>query len=260
MPAPVDATGLVLMSGEVKKLPEALQSLSFCTRLLCVDSGSSEETVACARQHGADIVFNEWRGIFAQFEFALTLVDTPWLVILDQDEYLCDELRDELMRELADKNDMGGTHGFELPRLSWYYDRFIRHSGWRPDYVLRAFRVQSARIGGTPPHQEWKVDGPVRRLAGDIIHYPYADFSDQARKIDAYTQEAARAMYQAGRRTSLAGAVAHGVARFSKQYILRAGFLDGAAGLILALHGFQYGFQKYLRLLEIQRKDGDGEP
>lgn len=254
-------TGLVLAMNSRRTLAGTLASLDFCEKLLVVDSGSTDGSVEMARAAGARVEHRDWDDIGSQFRHALSLVDTPWVVSLDSDEALEAGLKARLAAFLREPGD---ADGFELNRLSWYLDRFVRHSGWYPDWNLRAFRTAAVRVGGTPPHHSFQVDGPVVRLpsgkdGGHILHWPYADLSAHLERIDRYTSEAAQRMAARGRTTSVPEAVARGAARFVKMYLVRGGVLDGRAGLTLALLGGYYAFLKYAKLYEKGLDSGKGE-
>ena len=249
----VDATAVVLTFNGDKWLDRTLASLDFCKKILVVDSGSTDSTLEIAKHHQARILTRAWEGTIPQFKYAFEHVDTPWIVTLDQDEFLSDELKANLSAALESP---GEATGFWCPRLSFYYDRFIRHGGWYPDRLLRAFRLDSVEIAGTLPHEEFRPTGPTGRLTGDIIHYPYADLAEHVHKINAYTKAAAEELAKRGKRASVPGAVARGAWKFFRIYVLKRGFLDGRAGFVLAVHSFFYAFQKYLRLAAKSRPEG----
>lgn len=244
-------TAIVLTFNGERWLGETLKSLDFCDYILVVDSGSTDETKQIALDAGATFMTRDWEGTIPQFRFAFEHVDSPWIITLDQDEFLSPELRESVLAALENPGKAGG---FFCPRRSWYLDRFIRHSGWYPDYLLRVFRLDSVEIRGTLPHEEFHPKGETRTLEGDIVHYPYADLAEHLYKINSYTTTAAQELHAKGRKSSLAKALAHGVGKFLKQYILKQGFRDGRAGLVLGVHAFIYAFQKYMKLAEMSSR------
>ena len=132
---------------------------------------------------------------------------------------------------------------------------FLRHSGWYPDLLPRVFCLDKTTVHISGPHYGFSPDGPTKRLQGDIIHYPYENLKQHVDKINYYTQIAAQEMADKGKTSGVGNALLHGLARFLKIYVLRCGFLDGRAGLILAINSFFYAFHKYIRLTELQRRD-----
>lgn len=243
------ATGLVLTFNGERWLADCLRSLEFCDRLLVVDSESMDRTRQIAEAAGAEVVVRPWPGPADQFRYALGLIDTDWVVSLDQDEMLSPELG-QAIREVLAEDDGSGPVGWYCSRRSFYFDRFLKHCGWYPDHLLRFFRAGKMEVKTSGPHYSFHPLGPTGRLAGDIVHYPYAGLREHMDKINYYTQVAADEMRQQGKTSGLAAALGHGLGRFAKVYLVRGGFLDGRAGLILALHAFFYGFHKYIRVAE----------
>ena len=247
-------TGLILTLNGATHLDACLKSLDFCDQLLVVESGSTDATAQIAAAHGARVLVNPWPGPKKQFEFAFGHITTPWVVSLDQDEILSDELRASVIRALQDPQDMSA---FLCPRTSYYFDRFLRHSGWYPDLLPRVFKLADTGVHVSGPHYGFETKGKTRRLTGDIIHYPYENLKQHVEKINYYTQIAAEEMHAKGKRAGVAKALGHAFARFMKIYFFRRGFLDGKAGFVLAINSFFYAFQKYIRLAELGTKKTD---
>lgn len=241
-------TGVVLTFNGRRLLTPCLKSLDFCDQILVVDSGSTDGSRELAESLGARVIQNTWAGFGPQLLFALTRVDTDWVVCIDQDEQLSPELRASI-REALPKAP-ADLAGFYVPRRSFYFDRFLTHSGWYPDYLLRVFRKDRLEVTMSGAHEHLRPKGPTRKLAGDIVHYPYSGFAEQMVKGSLYAQAAADEMRAKGRRGGVITAVAHAKMRFFKLYVLKLGFLDGRAGLVNALCAAYYVFQKYIRAEE----------
>lgn len=241
-------TGLVLTYNGQRLLKECLASLSFCDQILVVDSLSTDATRDIAAKAGARVLTRAWEGPGPQFQFALPQVKTDWVVSLDQDEFLTEELRQNIQKAVQEAPE--GLAGYYVPRRSFYFNRFLKHSGWYPDWLLRVFRTGRMAVTVSGAHYHFHPQGPTARLSGDIVHYPYANFREHMAKMNSYAQQAADEMRAKGRRGGLIRAVAHAKVRFFKLYLLKLGFLDGRAGLINALAGAYYAFQKYIRVEE----------
>jgi len=240
-------TGLVLTLNGERLLDRCLASLAFCDELLVVDSQSTDRTIEIAKAHGARVIVNPWPGPVAQFKLALAEIKTDWVVSLDQDEFLSDELRASIEAKLAAPDQVAG---YQVPRSSFYFNRFMKHSGWYPDYLLRVFRAGGMEVTASGAHYHFNPLGDTLKLKGDILHYPYESFEQHMDKINYYAEEGAKALRDKGRRGGVGPGLAHGLVRFIKLYLLKAGFLDGRAGFCNALAGFYYTFQKYLRVEE----------
>ena len=246
-------TGLVLTYNGERLLEKCLRSLDFCDELLVVDSESTDRTREIAEACGARVIVNPWPGPVKQFELALGEIATDWVVSLDQDEYLTDELRDNIVEKLSAGEDLAGYY---TPRSSFYFNRFMKHSGWYPDYLFRFFRAGKMEVTASGAHYRFKPKGPTVKLSGDILHYPYESFQQHMEKINYYAEEGTKSLREKGKRGGLLEAVLHAKMRFIKLYFLKLGFLDGKAGFYNAMAGFYYTFQKYVRVEETEKWGG----
>jgi len=240
-------TGLVLTYNGERLLEKCLKSLDFCDEILVVDSDSSDRTREIAEACGARIIVNPWPGPVAQFKLALSEITTTWVVSLDQDEYLTDELRDNIITKLSKKEHVAGYY---TPRSSFYFNRFMKHSGWYPDYLFRVFRSGQMEVTASGAHYHFKPRGETAKLSGDILHHPYDSFQQHMEKINYYAEEGAAALREKGKSGGMLNALLHAKIRFIKIYFLKLGFLDGKAGFCNALAGYYYTFQKYIRVDE----------
>ena len=144
-------TGLVLTYNGERLLGKCLESLAFCDAVIVVDSFSSDATESIAREHGATFVQHPWSGALPQFEYALGLVETDWVVSLDQDEICSEPLRDAILAALPGAP--ADLCGFTPARRSWYYDRFPPQRGpLHPERRARAHRPQRAHAGTRRRH------------------------------------------------------------------------------------------------------------
>ncbi len=246
-------TGVVLTNDGERMLAACLSSLSFCDSILAVDCGSKDATVDIARAAGATVLHNPWQSFAAQFTFAASQVKTDWFFILDQDEKVTPELaraiRATLDQTVNAENDMATPHAaFSVGRRSWYFDRFMKHGGWSPDHILRLFKTGFVTFS-QDAHIHYHPQGPKGHIAeGEIIHYPYTGFDHQLAKLNVYAEQGAEALRAKGKKGGIVRGIGHGLARFFRIYVLKAGFLDGRAGFMAAAHGSFYAFLKYARV------------
>lgn len=244
-------TGLVLTKDGERLLAKCLASLDFCNEILVVDSLSDDATTDIAKNMGARVLERGWEGPGPQFRFALENVSTEWVVSLDQDEFLSPELRGEIIDRLrGDGAPAEDLAGYWVHRRSFYFDRFLKHSGWYPDKLLRVFRAERMQVSVSGAHYSFHPQGRTETIPRDIVHYPYRNFSEHLEKINSYAEQGAASLRARGRRGGLAAGLAHGAARFAKLYLLKLGILDGRAGFINALAGAWYAYQKHLRAAE----------
>ena len=241
----------VIALNEEDRIGDCLASVSFADEILLVDSGSTDRTVAIARELGARVVVRDWPGYAAQKNFALGQVAADWVLSIDADERVSPELAAEIRALLAAAP--AGLAGASVPRRTWYLGRWIRHGGWYPDRKVRLVRRGRGRWEGEHIHERLGVDGAVRALGGDLLHFTYRGIADHLQTIDRFTTEAARGMAARRRRWAALGMLVNPPLKFLKMYLLKAGFLDGLPGLVVAVLGSYYVFLKYAKLWELRR-------
>ena len=179
------------------------------------------------------------------------VMSPDWIFSLDADERVTPELAGEARALLASAP---AEAGFRVPRVSWYLGRWIRSTDWYPDYQLRLYDRRKARWAGRYVHESVRADGAIGRLRADLQHYPYRDVSDHLATIDRYATLAARQMREDGRHAGAARILLHPAAAFLRNYVLRGGFRDGTAGLIVSLLNAHYVGLKFVKLWEEGRE------
>ncbi len=237
---------IVITRNEAHNLHDCLQSVqSLADEVVVIDSNSTDGTCDIARQFGAVVSQPaDWPGFGPQKQRALDLATCDWVLSLDADERVTPELAQEIQQVLM--NDAQAA--YQMPRLSWYCGKFIHHSGWQPDHVLRLFPSTQARFSDDLVHERVISDLPLKTLRNHLLHYSYLNFSQVLSKTDAYSTASAQQAFARGKRASVAGAVGHGAWAFFRTYVIRAGFLDGAHGLALAISNAEASYYKYLKL------------
>jgi glycosyltransferase involved in cell wall biosynthesis len=238
---------ILIAKNEEASIARALRSVAWADETVVVDSGSTDRTVDIARELGARVtVTGDWPGFGPQKNRALDLATGDWVLSLDADEWLSDASAEEIRRVVG--AGAAGPAAFRLPRRSSFCGRFLRHSGWWPDYVVRLFRRGSARFSDDSVHERVLVDGTVGTLREPIMHETFVDLDDLIGKMNSYSSLTARRLRQDGRRASLGEAVARAVWAFVRTYVLRAGFLDGREGFMLAVATAEGTYYRYAKL------------
>ena len=239
----------VVAMDEAANIADCLRSADFADEWIVVDSHSKDATREIAAAAGARVLERDWPGHVEQKNFALGQAAHDWVLCLDADERVSPELRASILAAL-EAPDL--PSGFECARRTRYLGRWIRHGGWYPDRKLRLFRRSKGRWGGTNPHDHVRVEGPVARLGGDLLHHSYRSLADHVRTIDSFTTIAAREKHAAGRRAGPIDVTLRPLGKFLRMYVLRAGFLDGWPGFAAAVSGAYYVFLKYAKLREME--------
>lgn len=236
-------SAIVITKNEAANIGDCLDSLAFCDERVVVDCGSSDGTLMIAKGKGARVAYHEWLGFGAQKNHALSLARGDWVLSLDADERVTPELQQAILGAL----DNASIDGYEFPRLSSFCGRAMRHSGWFPDRVLRLFRRGKARFSDDVVHERVVCDGKVARLKPALTHYPVLRLEDAIRRMDSYSTLGAAQLVATGRNASVLKGVSHGAFAFLRTYVLRFGFLDGAAGFMLAVANAEGTYYRYVK-------------
>lgn len=236
----------IITKNEERNIAEALESVRDFDDIIIVDSFSTDKTVEICGNYTDRIYQHEWTGFSRQKQRAVDYAKNDWVMILDADERVTPELRDEIVRAIS----TGGNAGFHVPRKNYFLGKWIRRSGWWPDYTLRIFRKDSGYVEPREVHEKVVVNGPTAYMKSPLIHYTYRTLNDYINKMDLYSGLAAEETLRQKGRPSAYSLIINPAAVFLKMYILRQGFRDGIHGLMLAmLYAFQ-SFLKYARALE----------
>lgn len=243
---------IIITKNEAADIGACIESVAWADEIIVVDSGSTDDTVAISRALGAQVhVVHDWPGFGVQKNRALDLATREWVLSLDADERVTPELRREME---AAMQGAAAAPAYDIPRSSSYCGRFMRHSGWYPDYVTRLFRRGQARFSDDLVHERLIVEGKPERLKGELLHYAFDGLEEVLRKVDQYSTAGAQRMHARGRQASLAGAVLRGGWSFVRTYFLRLGFLDGREGFMLAVSNAEGTYYRYAKLTLLNRK------
>lgn len=250
---------IVITHNEAKNIVPCLQTVSWADEIIVVDSGSDDDTRSLARQF-TDHVYHhgDWQGFGAQKNRALAYASKDWVLSIDADERVSDDLKREIQSILRDSYAVEVSSltsmVYAIPRLSAYCGRFMYHGGWYPDYVPRLFRHGYAQFSDAPVHERLLFTGQAKRLRSHLLHYSYRDLDQVLEKTNAYSRAGAERLYSQGKKSSLGKAIGRGLWAFFRSYILRRGFLDGREGFILAVSNAEGTYYRYLKLMYLQIK------
>jgi glycosyltransferase involved in cell wall biosynthesis len=220
-----------------------------------VDSGSTDGTVEIAREAGARVFAESWKGYAGQKNAAIEHTTGEWILSLDADEEIGPELGREMAALLAGKPEFDA---YEIPRLNHFLGRPLRHGGYWPDPKLRLFRRGAARFEERPVHETLKAACAVGRLKGHLIHHCYPTLDEYIAHMNRYSAEGAELLAKRGRDSRglaawIGNALLNPAATFVYNYIFRLGFLDGREGLAQHLNHSVYIHWKYVKAWQAGR-------
>ena len=239
----------MIVKNESQDLAQCLETVKdWVDEIVILDSGSSDNTKEIALSYGAKFYENtDWQGFGKQRQLAQQYVTSDYVLWLDADEQVTQELRQAIQQAVSsDKKNAV----YQIGRLSEVFGKQIRHSGWYPDYVVRLYRTEFAQYGDELVHEKvhYPKDAQVIKLKGDLLHFTYKDIHHYLVKSASYAKAWAEQKARAGKKATLFQGVTHGIGCFVKMYLLKAGFLDGKQGFLLAVLSAHSVFVKYADL------------
>ncbi len=242
---------VMITLNEAERLEATLQSVAWADEIVVVDAGSTDGTVEIARRFTDKVVVtDDWPGFGVQKNRALDWATGDWVLSIDADERVSPELAAEIRALLVNPQ----FDAYRLPRLSSYLGRPMRHSGWWPDEVLRLFRRGTARFSEDVVHERLLFHGATGRLQGALQHESFRSLEQVLDKVNRYSTAGAEKMAAEGRTASLGKAVGRAMWTFLRTYVLKAGFLDGREGFMLAVSNAEGVYYRYLKLMLLHER------
>ncbi|MDD4051716.1 MAG: glycosyltransferase family 2 protein [candidate division Zixibacteria bacterium] len=246
-------SAVIITKNEEANIERCLRSVSWVDEIILVDSDSGDATVEIARSLGAKIFRPEWRGFGPTKQFAVEQAAGDWVLSIDADEEVSFTLKNEIMQLLeADPPCVG----YMLPRKTQFLGRWILHSGWYPDYVLRLFKRSAGHFTPALVHEKVEVDGIVGKLHNSLLHYSYPTLEDFTRRQDQYSTLGALEMFDAGKSFRSSQLLFKPVLSFVRKFVFQKGWRDGWEGFLIAGLTANGTLLKYAKLRLLYMKAG----
>ena len=245
---------VIICFNEEKNISRCIDSVKeVADEVLILDSYSTDKTVAIAESKGAVVKQHVFNGFIEKKNTAVKLASHDYVLSLDADEALDPKLSDSILK--AKENFT--SRAYRMNRCSNYCGQFIRHGSWYPDTKIRLFDRRIARWGGTNPHDKIVLNDniSVEHLGGDILHYSYHTISEHVTQNNKLSTMAAEALFASGKKTNLLNVFLRPGWAFFVSYIIRAGFLDGFFGLVIAKQIGHMTFLKHVKLYLLYKSD-----
>jgi glycosyltransferase involved in cell wall biosynthesis len=242
---------VIITLNEEKNIERCLLSVSnIADDIVVVDSYSTDNTENICRKHGVRFVQHKFEGHIQQKNWAITQAKYPYILSLDADEAISEELKKEIIRIKSDwKYD-----GYIMKRLNYFCGKWIRHCGWYPDKKLRLWDSRKGKWEGINPHDKFVLTkgSSTSQLKGNILHYSFYSISQHLKQIDKFSEIKARAEFDIGRRSNIFKIVFIPMFKFFMNYIIKLGFLDGYYGFIVCKNSAFYAYIRYVKLKQLQ--------
>jgi glycosyltransferase involved in cell wall biosynthesis len=246
-------SAVIITMNEENYIERCINSVNkVADEIIVVDSFSTDNTEMICRKHNVKFFQHEFTGFMNQKNYAISLASNEYVLSIDADEALSDELTDSLS---AIKKEL--THdGYLFNRLNNYCGKWIRHSAWYPDRQLRLFNREKGKFGPVNVHESFKmIPGcSISRINGDLLHWPCETVDEFSKNIELYADIAALEYYKAGKKVFWFTPAIHMVWRFMLTYILHTGFLDGKSGYVICSKKAWSSYLKYARLRRLRNE------
>lgn len=236
-------SAVIITNNEEKNIERCIKSLDFIDEILILDSGSTDKTLEICSKYKCKVIENEWLGFGPTKKMAVDNASYDWILSIDADEVVSEELKNELIELLE------STHynAFNIKRKSFYLGKLINHCGWASDYPLRLFDRRYGNFNEKPVHESVIVKCERGRIESPLYHFTYPTIGSHISKINRYTDLSAAELIKEGKQYSIFASLFFGFNKFLKMYFLKLGFLDGKEGLILCINSAYGIYLKYIK-------------
>ncbi|MDD3877553.1 MAG: glycosyltransferase family 2 protein [Bacteroidales bacterium] len=246
-------SAVIITFNEEKNIGRCIDSLlDVADDIVVVDSFSTDKTKEICAKKMVRFVEHSFEGHIEQKNFAITQALYPFVLSLDADEALSDDLKLSILEVKAQTN----YDGYTMNRLTNYCGQWIKHCGWYPDRKLRLWNSCKGQWGGINPHDKFIMEkgSTISHLKGDLLHFSYYTVADHFKQIEKFSSIGAEALFKKGEKSNFFKCYAHAIIRFIKAYFFNFGFLDGRKGFIICKNSAYANFLKYKKLQKLNKQ------
>jgi glycosyltransferase involved in cell wall biosynthesis len=250
---PISAT--IIGLNEEANLNRCMESIAdFVQEIIFVDSFSTDQTLKIANKYTEKVFEHKFTGYTEQKNYADSLAKNDWILNIDCDEVVPENLKEEIMVAFNQKAE--NISSFSMPRLTFYCYRWIRHSGWYPDRKIRLYNRQKASWQGNLVHEQLVVNsGQTFKLKSDLLHYSFPDISTHLKTLDNFSTKGAQDAYDRGKRSGPFTIIFRSLWIGFRKVVFERSFLDGTAGLILTGLSMAATWSKYSKLYILHKRE-----
>jgi len=245
----------IITFNEQKNIDRCLKSVKeIADEIVVVDSFSTDKTEEICANYGVRFITHRFEGHVEQKNFAVSQCSNQWVLSLDADEALSEELTKSILEVITNPN----ADGYSFNRATHFCGQHIRHCGWSPDPSLRLWNKDKGKWAGNNPHDKYYMnEGATRKhVSGDLLHYSYYSIEEQIAQISKFSTIAARSKFKKGKKSNLLQITVYPTWRFIRDYFLKRGFLDGYYGFVICTNSAHEVFLKYAKLRDLWRNNG----
>lgn len=248
----IGVTVVIAARDEAANIVACIESVRWASEIIVVENDSTDGTADLATQAGAQVLRHPFSTIGGQRNAAIQRAASEWILVVDADERGSPELGEEISAVIASGT---GADAYRVRRRNFFMGSEVRHGGWERDAPVRLFRSR-LRYGSSRVHEHVETTEAVGELKNSLLHAPYASVDQYFEKLDRYSRWWAEDRFERGEHASSLKVVTRPPLRFLTMYVLKGGFLDGAAGAVLACMAAASVFAKYAKLWGMNRQSG----
>lgn len=249
------SVGIITLNEE-KIIGKTLKSVEeIADEIIIVDSNSSDKTIEIAKSFGAKVFTEAWKGFGPQKNSVIDKCSGEWILLIDADEELSESLVSKIKKIINGKTDY---NVYKINRSSVCFGKRIRYGGWSNQYAVRLWKKNLVKVNENLVHEDYLTEEKIGFIKEQINHYSYLTLEDYLNRFNRYTTLGAQEYYKRGKNTGIFSIIVNPFFKFLRMYIIRLGFLDGIEGLLLAILSSNYTMVKYYKLLEMNRRDKNG--
>ncbi|MCX7953976.1 MAG: glycosyltransferase family 2 protein [Bacteroidales bacterium] len=244
---------VIITYNEENNIERCLKSvIDVADEIVVVDSFSTDKTKEICLSYGVKFIEHKFEGHIQQKNYAITQASYPHILSLDADEALSEELKKNILKIKENWQ----YDGYYVNRITNYCGKWIKHGSWYPDWKLRLWYAPAGEWKGVNPHDKFELNKNCKttKIKGHLYHYSYRSVSDHIKQIEYFTNIAANASYQNGKRANILKILFYPIWKFKRDYFFNLGFLDGYYGFVIAAISAFGTFLKYIKIYEIQKK------
>ena len=235
---------IIICKNEEQRIRSCLEAVAWADEIVLLDSGSTDSTLEIARAFTDKIYINtDWQGFGPQKRLAESYASHDWVLAIDSDEIVTEGLHREIIDSLESASE---KTVFRINRLTYFCGKFIRHSGWHPDRIVRLYNKKNYHYNDAYVHEAVSCEGAKKiDLKEKLLHYQVLSLEDYIDKRNSYAKAWADAQYARGKKTNVLEIFVRSFFAFFRHYIIRLGVLDGYHGVLISVIQMQYTFNKY---------------
>ena len=244
---------VIIAKNEEANLKRCLESVQWADEIIVLDSGSSDNTVAIAKQYTPYVYLTDWQGYGVQKQRALERATGDWVLNIDADESVTDALKHDILMSITQDN----VDAYRIPILLNFYGKQLSHS-WCPQHHIRLYKRDGARYTNNIVHEEVLLppNAHVSQLKSVIHHHSFQDISHALHKMNAYSSYSAKMRREKKRSPSFSKSFFGAWWMFFRCYFIQFGFLEGKDGLLLAMLSAQGSFYRNIKILYHDKDNG----